>query len=196
MNIVNNSCIGSYIAKKISPDGFHNPFQWCQIDFASMYHMIKNWDSINWFSYDIIKDDNLAFSLLIDGIINVKYIHYKFDKNAKVVTKKGTEVFYYKIWEYIVDKYETRIKRMLKLNEPPMFILANVHKDEINHYSIDEQNKIIELNKYKTIIAFSKNTTMTSENSEVINFDKQYRVNGASAGEFILKQSKILRYSK
>lgn len=196
MNLVNNSCIGSYITQKISPDGFHNPFQWCQIDFDSMYYMIKNWSSINWFNYELIKDDKWNFSIIIDNHIKVNYIHYKFDKNALFPIVKGTEVFYCKIWEYIVEKYETRIKRMLKYNEEPIFILANIHDYEINYYTIEEQNKIIELNKYKTIIAFSKNTKMTSDNSEVINYNTVYKINGALPGEFILKHSKFLHHSK
>lgn len=196
MNLVNNSCIGSYITQKISPDGFHNPFQWCQIDFESMYYMIKNWSSINWFNYELVKDDKWNFSIIIDNHIKVNYIHYRFDKNALSPIVKGTEVFYCKIWEYIIEKYETRIKRMLKLNEEPIFILANIHDYEINHYTIEEQNKIIELNKYKTIIAFSKNTKMTSDNSEVINYNTVYKINGALPGEFILNHSKILSHSK
>ena len=134
MNIICNSCVGGFIYKNELKCSFKNPFIWNIIDFNSMYYMAKNYDQINFENYELTKDKNWNFSLIIDGKIKINYVHYKFDPNAKTIkvdnkTDKEEEwigdVYYCKIWEFIYQKYEERTKRMLALNEEPCFLIRD-----------------------------------------------------------------------
>ena len=125
MNIICNSCAGGHIYKSCFNTRFQNPFIWNLIDFNSMLYMIQHYEKINFKDYELIKDENWNFSIIIDKSVKIKYVHYHFNKNYKMITKKGMEVYYNKIWEYIVQKYEDRISRMLANKDKPIFVFAD-----------------------------------------------------------------------
>ena len=164
MNIISNSCVGAFLTRDYLKEEFSNPFVWSYIDIESFYNLIKNYDNINWFNYELVKDNNWNFSIIIDKQIKVEYPHYKFDKNAiKPRYNTGNEhrdVFSNKIWEYIVEKYEIRTKRMLEKREKPLFLLATCYDYNIkifNHkYDINWINKIDSLPDTYKIILVSK----------------------------------------
>ncbi len=162
MNIIANSCVGAFLTRDYLKEEFSNPFVWSYIDNKSFYNLIKNYDNINWFNYELIKDNNWNFSIIIDKQIKVDYPHYKFDINATKLTyfdedKQNRNVYSNKIWEYIIEKYEERTKRMLNKNEKPLFLLATCYdfniKDYNHHYDIEWINNIDLLEtKYKVIL--------------------------------------------
>lgn len=132
MNLICNSCASGHIYKEILKVAFPNPFIWSIIDFDSMYYLIKNYTNIDFLNYDIEKDNKWNFTLLVDNNIRIQCIHYKFDKTALRPVVRGIDVFYNKIWEYIVEKYEARVHRMFN-SPPPIFMFTNWwDRDETN----------------------------------------------------------------
>lgn len=156
MNIICNSCIGGFIYKNELKTSFKNPFIWNLIDFNSMYYLVKNFNIINFENYELIKDSKWNFSLIIDKKIKVQYIHYKFNSKAKKPFTKYINVFYNKIWEYIVYKYETRLKRMKIENSKPIFIFANWFNEPITNLSYNQLKMLNDLQQDNIIVAVNK----------------------------------------
>lgn len=130
MILIANSCVGGYLYKNELNQSFQTPFIWSLVDFNSMLYLIQNLNTINFNKIEMtdtgnIKDGTWSFSINIDSNVLVKYIHYKFSMDAKKPTVKGIDVFYNKIWEYIIEKYRTRVHRMICANTTPTFIFAN-----------------------------------------------------------------------
>lgn len=89
-----------------------------------------------------------------------------YDNNAKQPIINGTDVHYCKIWEYVVQKYEQRLKRMLDNNEPPVFITEWYHMnyDTEAFWKIEKENL-----KYKlVIITYNKELKTNNKNILVI----------------------------
>lgn len=127
MNIISNNCLNGYLYRDCLKEEFGNPFIWTVIDFNSMLYLIKNWNTINFKNYELVKDESWNFSIIIDNKVKVQYVHYKFNKNVEFRDKTGpgTDVESNKIWEYIIQKYEERLARMIKKNEKPIFCICN-----------------------------------------------------------------------
>ena len=161
MNIISNSCVGGFLMRDHFKQEYSNPFIWSYIDTKSFYNLIKNFDTLDWFNYELIKDDKWNFSLIIDNQVKVEYPHYHFDKNATVPTvEKGPlhrDVYYNRIWEYITEKYTNRVNRMLSSNEKPIFILGTKYDyREMHNYNPDYLKLIDDLETKYTVILVSK----------------------------------------
>lgn len=171
MNLVGNTCVASYITRDCLKQPFTNPFVWCIMDFESSYNLVKYWDDLNFEKYDLTKDNNWNFSIIIDKKIKVQYVHYKFSVKHDKITINNNDVYYNRIWEYIAEKYNKRITTVK--NEPPIFIFATANYGLARHipFTLEQQKKLDELNsKYKVIISFknmidSKNITCIKQNS-------------------------------
>ncbi len=124
-NLIGNTCITSYMTTKCYNQQLINPFTWCKMDFNSCYNLVKHFDDINWLNFSLVNDDNWNFSIIVDNLVTVQYVHYHFDPTAEQIKSDGKDVFYNKIWEFIVSKYIERSKRMVNSGEPPVFIFAN-----------------------------------------------------------------------
>lgn len=152
MNLISQNCLSGNIYKNHLKEEFGNPFIWTVIDFNSMLYLIQNWNTINFKNYELVKDNNWNFSIIIDEKVKVQYVHYIFDPDAKTVqihcNVRG-DIKYCKIWEYIIKKYEERLNRMLDKKEEPIFCICNsdtIYKDAI--YT-EEQLKLLE--KFKNV---------------------------------------------
>lgn len=127
MNLISHNCLSGYLYKNHLNERFENPFIWTVIDFNSFIYMIKNWEKINFNNYVLCKDEKWNFYIIIDEHIKIQYVHYKFDKNVSFCDKTGpgTDIRSNKIWEYIIEKYEERVSRMITNNEKPIFCVCN-----------------------------------------------------------------------
>lgn len=181
MNIISNSCVGAFLTRDYLKEEFSNPFIWSYIDNKSFYNLIKNYDNINWFNYELVKDNNWNFSIIIDKQIKVDYPHYKFDKNANELTyfdedNQNRNVYSNKIWEYIIEKYEERTRRMLTKNEKPLFLLATCYdfniKDYNHHYDIDWINNIDLLETKYRVILVSKHFKFNNKLCYIYKYSK------------------------
>lgn len=172
MNIIGNSCISSFLTRDCLKEPFNNPFCWCVIDFDSIFYIIKNYYNINWLNFELVKDENWNFSIIIDKNIKVQYVHYVFDKNVKTIEFKNLhDVCSNHIWEYIIEKYNQRINRMLKSKEEPIFILGSpwtTYKAE-NVITREMYTKIKEINtNFKIYVCSDYNFT---NEKNIINID-------------------------
>lgn len=189
-NIIGNSCVSSWITTKFLNQELINPFAWCIIDFNSCFNLVKHWDSINFENYRLKKDDNFNISIIIDNLVKVDYVHYRFHKNYNTPTKIEEDIFYNKIWEFIVDKYIKRLKKMRESNINPVFIFATANHGLARHkpFTLAEQSKLDELNsKYTIILSFDK---MIDEPKNVITIkqSKKFQHNGLEFSEFIFHE--------
>lgn len=186
MNLVGNSCIASWITNRILKNEFSNPFTWCIMDFESSYNLVKYWDEIDFTKYELVKDDNWNFSIIIDNKVKIQYVHYKFSPKYSKPTKVGEDIFYNKIWEYITDKYNSRVNRMLKNKEDPIFIFACA-KSAVNKrssFTIEQQQKLASLNsKYKIILSFDN--MIKDEKILTLQQNKNYKGNTLEMAKFL-----------
>lgn len=194
MNLISNTCVGACLYKCLNMN-YGNPFCWNFIDFNSMYYLIENFENINFLDFTLIKDAKWNFSIIIENKIKIQYVHYKFDKNATKIKIVKADVFYNKIWEYIVEKYKERLKRM---NEKPIFIIASIHK--YHYYTEPEIYKICELcrkKNYKLVIA-NNNIDFSNIFPEFIFIKTKYTQKDFTNGPFTTKEiyPKIKEYIK
>lgn len=183
MNVVSNNCLGGFLYK-FNGLQFTNPFIWCAILADSMYNMIKDWDNINFNNFEIEKSEFNespnplnTFKLVIDNKVDVHYTHYYFDKDITTPMVKGFDVWYDKIWEYVVDKYTSRLQRM---NEPPSFvILGEYERNEpsLFDYTFEKEQKILNLNTNYKIVLITKYTEFLkyTDDTHLIIFDDTER---------------------
>lgn len=152
-NIITNNCLGGHIYRDVLKTEYKNPFIWCFLE--PYFDFIQNYPNINLFNYKLEKIDKKLgrFKIVIDNKYELKFWHYYFDKNAKTLIIDGRNVRYNKIWEYIVQKYEERTKRMLNKKEEPIFIIGSSNSGQ--QFTQKEQEKFLELTKYKMFL-FSK----------------------------------------
>lgn len=149
MNIISNNCLSGFLYKDFLRQEFNNPFVWCVIDFTSMLYLVQHYEDIQFTNYELSKDDNWNFSIIIDKHVKVQYVHYKFRSSADMLcTNKNIsgEVYYNKIWEYIVDVYNKRLARM---TEAPLFCIMNfktIYKD-----AIYTNEQLEQLSKYENV---------------------------------------------
>ena len=112
-----------------------------------MMYLVKNWNYINFNDYELVKDKNWNFSIIIEKRVKIQYVHCHFDKKTNKITRyEDCDVKYNKIWEYIVRKYEERKQRMI---EPPIFCIMNFATIFSDAIYTDEQ--LNELSKFDNV---------------------------------------------
>lgn len=136
MNIISNSCLGSFLYKDVLKTVYQNPFCWNVIDDDSLIYLIQNYDNINFNNFELVKDEQNNFYIIIDNKVKVWYIHYRYSTTDKIIRHEGEDVFYAKIWEYIVDCYQRRLERMITSNENPIFVLGTSWDFGKVHYKL------------------------------------------------------------
>lgn len=156
MNIICNSCVGGHLYKRCLNKPFSTPFIWNLIDFDSMLYMVKNFHTINWLDYELVKDDKWNFSIIVEGNAKIQYIHYKFDPKATTLYRKGVDVYYCSIWEYIVNRYEDRVARMVSNVDQPIFIFANWWDVPVTLLSYENLYRLDDLKMYNIIVGVNK----------------------------------------
>lgn len=171
MNLISNDCAGGFVYKFCNLE-FNNPFIWMRLQENDFYYTIKNYEKINFNNFEIDKsfiDERPhnkmdIFKLKIDDKIEIHYTHYHFSAKDNKIRIVPPEIFYNKIWEYVVEKYTKRTKRMLELNEKPIFFVNFPRRK----YTKNMRNKLLSENfKYKLIII-----TENEEDLKYANDDK------------------------
>lgn len=153
MNLIGNTCLSSFIMRDCLQRPYNNPFCWNVIDIESFCYLIEHYDTIDFNNFEILKDSLWNFSILIDGNVRVQFVHYKFSIHDNVLRRSGLDIFYRKIWEYIVDKYMLRSERMLELKEDPIFIIGSSWGKEWGSIDLDDVKRISKIKtRYKVIL--------------------------------------------
>lgn len=129
MILIGNNCSSGFTYRKLNKE-YNHPFIWSCMDATNMLKLIDEFDSINWFNVSIhpaYKPGNML-TLIIDKKIYVDYPHIKLDAAANVPyianTPSGNDVMCNSPWEYCINKYIARVKRMLTSKEPIEFLIS------------------------------------------------------------------------
>lgn len=121
LNVITNSCVGARIYQEKNMI-YGNPFMWSIVPPDDFLYLYKNYDRINFGNYELTREGE-DYKIIIDGRVNVYYVHYRYDENSTVPTVRDEiDVYYNKIEDYIKEKYETRLKRM---TGKPVFIVSD-----------------------------------------------------------------------
>lgn len=195
-NIIGNSCVSAFITNDLLHQQFINPFCWATLDFNSMYNLIKDYDKINFNNYELIKDKNWTFYTIIEKKIKIKWVHYKFSPKDNKIRIGKPDILYNKIWEYIIEKYETRTKRMIEHKIEPIFIIGSLHKGHL--YTEEQIKKICKLNcPYKIIIA-NGNMDFSNEFPNIIFHKTKYKegqiINGKKINNSVISEELFKNY--
>ena len=157
MIIISHNCLAGHLYHLIGQK-YSCPFIWTVIDFNSMKTLITEWNKINFDNYRLEKDDKWNFRIIIDNKVKVQYVHYKFDSRFNTPVKLGPgDICYNKIWEYIVSKYEERVKRMKVENTIPIFCIANfntIFPDAI--YTVEQLKELENFNNVIILRGFER----------------------------------------
>jgi len=187
MNIISNCCIGGFLYKNEFKKEFENPFIWSAISFDSFIKLMDNYYTINY--NNIMMEVNKihgGYNLIIDNSVKVQYIHYRFNKNFKKPTVKGVNIYYCRIWKYIVEKYKQRLKRMLTNNEQPIWVM----KDTFWDFTSENCKLLLEKHKDKHIILCTKDPELKcyeSSNIKIILDDDPRIPNMQGANQHLAK---------
>lgn len=178
MNIIGNTCCGSWLTQTYFKEPFSNPFCWNVIRYESLYKLIKNYDSIDFNKYELSKDTDWKFYILVDGQIKIEYPHYKFSPNTVFTKTNDHDILSNKIWEYIVEKYQERTERLLQKKENPIFVIQNILQQNTDGGTIKRHKKEIE-QKLQSIINLNSTYKIIIVEPSYMKFDLNLQQNCA-----------------
>lgn len=179
MNIICNNCGGADFYN-LSKQPFENPFVWSCIFADDMINLIKHYDTIDFNNIELVRltsetvhknfyeyDTNKKIcGIKIDNTAIVYFTHYIFDSSYKIPTKIGSDIHYYRNFEYVYTKYNERIKRMIEKNEDPIFVIIAFHRHGWDKEKIDE---LLKLNStHKVILITNVKCSSNKKEFEII----------------------------
>ena len=174
MNVIGNNCTSAQLYK-ISNKEFDNPFMWVIITSGEFLKLIKNFHKINFRNRKLIKTriptvkHREVAAILIDDLVTVTFPHHVKDEkyNKPTVCKSdftGWDVRYKYIGGYLLEKYDKRIERMLKNNEPPTFLLDTSLSNDNDSYEFE----IVSGNFKKIMCIFNGNYTPKTDIESIV----------------------------
>jgi uncharacterized protein (DUF1919 family) len=182
-NIVSHNCVGARICQKKNMK-YGTPFVWCVIPPDDFFYLYSHYNDINYKNIKLEKEKN-DYKIVVDGKINVYYVHYRYDARYKTPVKKsGIDIMYCDIEKYIVEKYTTRLERMKDL---PFFIVT----DRIFQTKPDCNFKRDDLLKYvdkDDCLVVTCDKSITGKN---VIYVKNKNLDPIEIAEIILKENKI-----
>lgn len=150
-NFICNNCAGGFLYNELHLQ-YKNPFIW-SIIFPNDYKLlIKEYYNIDFSNYKLDKNDSMYF-INIDNMLNIFYPHYKYDELSLRPNKIDNDIFYRDIEEYIIQKYNDRLSRMIS---EPIFMLCRHSSYGKLVYQKNDFIDIIKNNKDKKILLFSE----------------------------------------
>lgn len=123
MNIISNNCAGAAIYKYVLNTEYQNPFIWC---FTDLKALVTKFDYINWKSVKLYNEQaNLLghWHLVIDKCVDLNFVHACWDPAHEIPFIDRWNVSYNRIWQYLIDKYIKRTKRMIDSKQSPIYVV-------------------------------------------------------------------------
>jgi hypothetical protein len=168
MLVIGNNCCGGmfYRLHKIP---FNNPFTWAVCPYRGIKYIMEHLYDINWANISLSKSKirKNTFVITVDNKFPIHYVHYKFNPAFNVETvivhnsnkddDWSSDVASNHIWEYVVNKYIERTKRMINANEQPVFLLHDETYDNAN-YNVSLKDLAYHHSPYKRIVITADKT--------------------------------------
>lgn len=133
MNLIGNNCTSAHVYAQKN-EQFNNPFMWVIIEDESFLKLVTDFDKIDFTKRELMKvrikmvKNREVYAIRIDGKLTVTFPHHVKDENYKTPQKcesdfTGWDVRYFDMDNYILEKYDARVSRMLESKEEPIFLL-------------------------------------------------------------------------
>lgn len=122
-----SNCCGASDCYRFNSVQYANPFMWCRIYASDFLNLVTNFDKISFDNYELVHHPNPSvklFGICVDNTFTAWYIHYAYSKADLVPRYEEPNVWYYRNYEYVVEKYETRLARMKRNNYKPLFYVV------------------------------------------------------------------------
>ena len=178
MNILSTNCLSGHIYKDVLQQPYESPFVWCRIFPDSFIHLIDNWDNINFTKISMTTKDMTTFYTTIDKCVTIRWSHYLFHQSYSTPTQIGVNVYYNKIWEYIIEKYIDRLHRMRNLID--LVAVDDFYgNDDNSDYDLSKIIQICTKHKYKLFICSNR---LPQANSDSLVIIPRATIHGGSPG--------------
>lgn len=150
MNLICNNCFTGFFQKKNNLR-YETPFVWNRINPKDFIYLMEHFDTINFNDIELKCNKDVkrykelsvnmkSFCIIIENEVFVFYNHYKYRAEAKTPVIETPDVYYYRNFEYTLNKYNERLKRMDK-TKTPIFIY---HSNTTNRANESENWKLID----------------------------------------------------
>ena len=162
VNIISNCCAGATLYKNYLGIPYNNPFIWAVLYPKTVFTLLESFYTINWLNIKL-EEANLMvdpsqghrnYKIIIDNKVEIFYIHYQFNEAQSTIYDTGVDVFYNRIWEYVIEKYISRVKRMGELKVPPSFLLCD--NKEGYSFSNNDILRLLSPRPFKIVLATDK----------------------------------------
>lgn len=195
MNIICNTCVGGRIYEYYKLQ-YTNPFIWNAINTPDFMLLVENYNKINFNNFKLIYKDDI-YQINIDNLLTVTYPHYKYGKDITTPTIKheryGTRLYLDTIDQYIIEKYKTRLSRLLNCKENPIFILIKGTTFGKNIKCLDKDIEYFMNIKtpYKKIVYTDKlyNNNKVINNTYIVN--GKFNINATEIAKKIINTVKL-----
>lgn len=141
MNIITDSCLGGFLYRDILKENYKNPFIWTRIGINEFIDFVDNFENIDFTNVMIDKDGPglTNFKTIIDDKYTFTNRHIIFSKNDIIprvnydnIHTDWVNVYYNKPWEYILEKYNNRVKRMDKNIVVAIYVAEKKYTPQLN----------------------------------------------------------------
>lgn len=151
MNVICNSCVGSRLYE-LKNEQFNNPFMWNVIPYSDFHNLIVNYDSIDFYKYDVSifhqSETNKVAQAIFDSQVKTYYIHYHQDERYQSSTRKSIDIYSNDIISYTEDAIDRRLERMNKDKQKLIFLFETRNRNRYN--GVYTESDIIDFINIKT----------------------------------------------
>ena len=186
MNIIANNCCGGWFYR-LHQVQFNNPFIWMVASYDSIYNAMEHFYDINWANIQLSESRlrKNTYIITVDKLIELHYVHYILSEECTELTVRPHKLYPEydgnilgdQIWNYVVDTYMKRTRRMIASAEQPSFLI----RDE-KYASVGTHKRIYDIAccpvPYKRVIITKEPITSPDEtkckiiHTETIEFPK------------------------
>ena len=173
MFVISNNCCGGMVYR-LCKVPFNNPFTWAVCPYRGIKHIMAHLYDINWANIVLTKSNlrKHTYVITVDNAFPIHYVHYKFNRkfHEQTVITHGSnqdddwssDTVSDHIWEYVVEKYIERTRRMMKVNELPCFLL---HEDTFDNteYNVTLKDLAYHESPFKRIIITTDTTIQRND---------------------------------
>lgn len=142
VNIISNNCAGAAIYKYVLQSSYQNPFIWCTTNVDQLMLHFHNIQFDKFSLFNESKQLDKVWHIQIDNLIDCRFLHAKFDPAQQTPYIHDVDVYYNKIWEYLVNNYVKRVQRMLRINTEPIYVLYIHAKHQLKFIDIADSTLV------------------------------------------------------